>query len=229
MRRNSIINLVAETIKALRALDDSVRSALAQPVLGAATEPLYRRLTTFPEKSPNIEEERKALVEGGYGELVQKISEAGFKVLLGFLFYYGEDGESVYKAFEIAAKLPECSHVIVEDFSTDSLTVSFMLEKYSPNLVEILTLKRRGRAPGVYRYTVSLQQPSAEEAPEAIRASLEGSLDVDHLIEGLRAFAPLREVVVIECDPGGQEASFCTEKLIEVVKEERRKRCNSLD
>ncbi len=217
--------LLLDAVRVFKAINDAINSVFSQTFSPFVTEPIYKRITSFQERVENIEEERRILIESGYGELVQKISEASHRVLIGFLFYYGEDGEAVYKAFEESLKLPECSHVVIEDFSTDSLTASFLIDKYKPDRVMILTLKRRGRPPGLYRQVISLRQPDKEEAPEAARASLEGSLDVDHLIEGLGVFSPNIEVEVIECDPGDGEAYPCSDKLFKVVEEEYTRWC----
>ncbi|QOJ78075.1 hypothetical protein IG193_04585 [Infirmifilum lucidum] len=221
----SLYRFLLDAVRVFKAINDAINSVFPQTSSLAVTEPIYKRVTAFKERVENIGEERKVLIESGYGELVEKISEASYRVLIGFLSYYGEDGEAVYRAFEESLELPECSHVVIEDFSTDSLTASFLIDKHRPNRVMILTLKRRGRLPGVYRQVINLRQPDKEDAPEAARASLEGSLDIDHFIRGLGVFSPNIEVEVIECDPGDGEASPCFDKLLKVVEEEYNRWC----
>ncbi|MEZ0345574.1 MAG: hypothetical protein ABWK01_03405 [Infirmifilum sp.] len=214
-------------LRASKAVEEFMSQLVPKPSIDALTRDLYKRIYTFSVKDEDVEEMKKALKENGFENLINELSNTGRKLLLGFLFYYGEDGEAVYKAYERALRLNDCRNLVVEDFSTDSLTVSYLIEKHKPQEIKVLTLRRKNRDPGIYTYEVSLQPTNAEEAPEAVRASLDGSLNIDHLLEGLRVFAPGVTLEVVECDPGGSAPSFCTDKLFEMVEREFRERCAS--
>ena len=222
---SELTQLILTFMKVYKGIEKELNSIFPKVKVEDAMRPLYERITFFQIKNEDVEEMKKTLEESGHSNILQQLSKTHEKMLVGFLSYYGQDGEAVYKAFEHAASLPNCSNIIFEDFSTDSLTVKFLIDKYRPNRVLILTLKRRNRDPGVYNYTVELEPVNPERAPDSIRATLEGSLDIDHLLEGLRVFTPGTRIEVFECDPGEGDPSFCHDRLVELVDSKYSERC----
>ncbi|MGC9107736.1 MAG: hypothetical protein ACP5IE_06070 [Infirmifilum sp.] len=224
-QQDELVKFIVALMKTYKALEQGTKSLIPDVKATDATKPLYDRITSFKPREENIDEMKRTLVESGHAEILEKLEKTQIRILIGFLSYYGEEGEVVYKAFEHAQTLPECSHVVFEDFSTDSLTVKYLIDKYNPTKTKIITLKRRGRQPGLYTYTVQLAPEPQEKATDALRATLEGSLDIDDLLSGLRVFTPGLELEVVECDPGSGDPSYCSDKLTSVIEAIHREHC----
>lgn len=193
--------------------------------------PLTRIVFTLPKKEEeSIDEIARKLEEAGHGDFVRALlAEKKPRVLLGFLYYAGPIGEAVYGVYRYASSHVKCSNVVVEDFSADALTVSDAIAKWKADKIVVFTAKKRGRKPALYAYSLVLRKPREWEAVEAIRPSLEGSLDIDDLLRGLSVFLPGTTIHVYECEPAENEPDTCEKSLIDAVIGEVSHECISED
>ncbi len=136
------------------------------------------------------------------------------------LYGYGECGDAAYQAYKLLEKkYASTVNIIIDDFSTDALTIADTISSAKADRVAIAAIKRRGREPGIYTGKIELRRIEGMEAVEEIRPSLEGLLDIDAVIRGLNVLLGEGEVTVIECEPGVDDCSDCTEKLVKAVEE----------
>ncbi len=211
---HDIARILASINKLFNDLKDSIIGELPHP-LSPLLEVIYRM---DDAKEEDVEKMVKKLREAGHGELVEKILDKEPRILVGVIYIYGRCGESAYSLYNSLRESPP-KNIVVEDFSTDALTVADYIRRAKADRVVVLAIKRRGRQPGVYVYNARIQQPSPEDAVEDIRPSLEGLLDVDALIMGLNVFLGEGELTVIECEPSSDDCSDCIEKIREKLGE----------
>jgi hypothetical protein len=135
--------------------------------------------------------------------------------LLGFVCGVSPECEELIKVMStLASEYSDCGNVAVEDMSADSLTVKYIIERHSPSQIIIYTLKRRGRAPGLYTREFKASEGGSEPSLERLGASLRGSLDIDDLLGGLAALGVQQTVTVVECEPS-EDKGLCKELIRE--------------
>lgn len=128
-----------------------------------------------------------------------------------------KEGREALKVLEKLRKAGLPGGVLVEDFSTDVLSVADIINDVSPEVLVLVSVAVRGRPPGVYVSRVKLERrENAFEALEDVRPSLEGWISIDAIVAGLPAFLKHepREVVIVECEPG---AGSCADELYREV------------
>ena len=202
-----------ELIKAVARAYNELKEALDEALPDPRKEYL-RYLYDLSQEPLSLDKMVRELKSQGYSDIVEKLLNKPPRKILGFLYWYGVEGEAVYKAYEAIKNHPHRPEIRVEDFSTDALTVADMIRDFNPERVIVFTLKSRGREPGIHRYTRRIERPSGIEAVEMMRPSLEGLLDVDALLSALGVFSDIDEVEVVECEPPPDNVDKCTELLI---------------
>ncbi len=91
-----------------------------------------------------------------------------------------------------------------EDLSTNLAAASQIVEESEPDALVLVAAKRRGGRPGEIRiYEPEVEIPDDPfAANDAMRASLEGRVDVDDILYGLKVLgASPPKIVVVECEP----------------------------
>ena len=205
--------------KELAAIYEELKSSLIGPLPSVSDQLAELLYKMPPAKEEDINKLSSELKKAGHGDLVKRLLDKPPRVLVGVLYSYGTCGEAAYNAYKSLLSNPPSGNVIIEDFSTDALTVADAIRDSGADKVVILAIKRRNRKPGVYVRHVTLKQPTAIEAVEEIRPSLEGLLDVDALLRGLNVFLGKGDVEVHECEPKSESCEECTKLLIDSLAE----------
>lgn len=208
MPGGDIKDVIRALAKIYAELKNTVEESLPDP-----RKDLLKYLYDLRQEPLSMETMVENLKKQGLEELVDKILEKPPRKMLGFLYWYGYEGEAVYNAYKKLLKHDFKPEIRVEDFSTDVLTIADAIREFSPEKVVVFTLKSRGREPGIYRYTKKIARAEGLEAVERIRPSLEGLLDIDALVDGLGVFSQIEEIEIVECEPDRNKLEHCTELL----------------
>jgi len=216
-------NRLLTTIRELARLYAEINKALKDIIPQPKQQPKHILLEKLYELKPaepaDIDRLTRELRLYGHGEIVDEIlGGKNRKILVGVIYSYGRCGESAYRAYRILEeKYMGSREVVVEDFSTDALTIADTIRASAADATLVVAIKKRGRRPGIYSREVELHGVEGIEAVEEIRPSLEGLLDVDALIRGLNVFLGGGKLTVIECEPASDDCSDCIEGLVKAV------------
>lgn len=210
MSEQDIKKIVKTFAKIYAELKYTIEKSLPDP-----REEFLRYLYDLRQEPLSLEIMVEELKRQGLDDLVEKILEKPPRKMLGFLYWYGYEGETVYNAYKKLLKHQLRPEIRIEDFSTDVLTIADAIQEFDPEKVVVFTLKSRGREPGIYRYTKKIMKAEGLDAVERIRPSLEGLLDIDALVDGLGIFSHIEEIEIVECEPDKNNLELCTELLYE--------------
>jgi len=191
---------------------------LLETIIPKLPNPLEEKIYTLKTaRPPDLSSMAEKLKEAGHQNLVEKILNKPPKILVGFLYSLSETGNTVYDTYLYMLKKAEnCPSITIEDFSTDALTVSDIIAREKPDKTIIITAKSRQRPAGIYTTQITVRHIQ-ENPAEKLRASLEGSLDIDALLDALQVLAPGLTVILLECDPGNSTGENCGQRLIQVA------------
>jgi hypothetical protein len=212
-REETYMRIIKLAARAYASWNKFIESLFPQP-----PNPLEQKIYTLNStKEPDLATMIQELKNTGHQDLVEKILSRPPKVLVGFLYDLSEPGELIYDTYGYTfQKVQDCPNITVEDFSTDALTVNDIIAREKPDKIIIVTAKRRQRPPGIYTAQTTLQA-TQENPAEMLRASLEGSLDIDALLDALRVLAPGRIISIVEYEPPEDATQSLKEQLIQVI------------
>ncbi|RLE60881.1 MAG: hypothetical protein DRJ35_02070 [Thermoprotei archaeon] len=203
---------IKQLIKAFARVYSEIKNTIDE-TMPDPREVLLKYLYDLKQEPLSLEEMVEELRKAGHKDIVEKIIRKQPKKMIGFLYWYGYEGEAVYKAFEKTKKLSVPPEIRIEDFSTDVMSIADMIADFQPEKVIVFTLKKRGRTPGIYRYKKRIKRAEGLEAVERIRPSMEGLLDIDALLEGLGVFSKIEEIEIVECEPETEKLEECSNML----------------